>query len=399
MTAPVNPVDAHNGGPTPNASSVTAPGLTTLTDGDLLVGIFATAANATFSPPSGMVERGESAQSAGKNKVAVEFADQVLGAHGQTGPRTATTDKAAVGIGQLVALRPAGTTAPTTAPDAPTGLSTTPADGKVTLSWSAPASDGGSPILRYDVYRGTASGSEGTTPIGTSTETSFTDTSVTNGTRYYYTVKAVNAVGPGTSSAESSATPASAPAAPASLAATGGPGTVGLTWIAPSDGGSPITGYKVYRGTTSGGETLLTTIGAVTSWSDTVPAGTYYYTVSAINATGEGPKSSEAPATAGPPPAQTVPGAPQNLTGASASGKGVQLTWSAPASNGGSTILGYKVYRGTVSGVQTLLTQLGVVTTFKDASTTRGATYYYTVKAFNAIGDGPASNEVFARAK
>ena len=48
-----------------------------------------------------------------------------------------------------------------------------------------------------------------------------------------------------------------------------------------SDGGSPVTGYKVYRGTPSGGETLLTTLGNVTSFNDTGLSNgtTYFYKV------------------------------------------------------------------------------------------------------------------------
>jgi len=95
----------------------------------------------------------------------------------------------------------------------------------------------------------------------------------------------------------------------------------------------------------------------------------------------------------------TVPSAPRNLTAAPARGKGVQLSWSPPSSNGGSPITGYNIYRGTVSGGETLLTSVGNVTSFKDASTTRGQTYYYLVKAVNAIGEGPASNEANAIAK
>src|SRR5581483_10158931 len=96
---------------------------------------------------------------------------------------------------------------------------------------------------------------------------------------------------------------ASAPSAPASLTATPGNAQVSLSWSAAADGGSTVTNYKVYRGTTSGGETLLTTLGSVLSYTDTgVTNGqTYYYKVSAVNSVGEGPKSAEASATPSAP--------------------------------------------------------------------------------------------------
>jgi fibronectin type 3 domain-containing protein len=402
VSVPVNVVEVSSGGTTSSSTNVVAPTLTTLTFGDLLVGAFTIASGASFSPPSGMVELGETALASGKNKVGVELTGAILGAAGATGPRTAVADKAAVGIGQLFALRPAGAPVQPTAPGASSGLTATRGVQSVSLSWTAPTSDGGSPITGYNVYRGTTAGGEGSTPVGMSTTTTFSDSGLTNGTTYYYIVRAVNAVGPGAPSNEASATPgaiATVPGAPTSLSATGGQGTVHLTWAAPDNGGSQITNYRVYRGTSSGNETLLTTVGNVISWNDTVAAGTYYYKVSAVNGVGEGPQSFEASATATAPPSQTVPSAPQNLAGAPASGRGVQLTWSAPASNGGSAITGYRVYRGTASGAETLLTTLGVVTTFKDTGTTRGGAYYYKVTAINAIGESPRSDEVTVTAK
>jgi hypothetical protein len=92
--------------------------------------------------------------------------------------------------------------------------------------------------------------------------------------------------------------PPTVPGAP-SLTASGGSGVVHLTWSAPANGGSPITNYKVYRGASPGGETLLTQLGNVASFDDTAVSNgtTYYYTVSAVNSVGEGPVSSEASAT------------------------------------------------------------------------------------------------------
>jgi hypothetical protein len=66
-------------------------------------------------------------------------------------------------------------------------------------------------------------------------------------------------------------------------------GVVHLTWSQSDDGGSVITGYKILRGTTSGGETLLATVGKVSKYDDNTadPNTTYYYKVVAANAQGE----------------------------------------------------------------------------------------------------------------
>src|SRR5947199_1079459 len=100
----------------------------------------------------------------------------------------------------------------------------------------------------------------------------------------------------------SSVTP---PSAPQNLEAVAGDGNVGLSWQAPaSDGGSPITNYQIYRGTTSGGATFLATVGTVLTYSDTsVTNGqSYFYQVTATNAAGESPRSNEVSATPNPPP-------------------------------------------------------------------------------------------------
>ena len=92
----------------------------------------------------------------------------------------------------------------------------------------------------------------------------------------------------------------SPPSEPLNLQATAGDNKVTLDWTAPSDsGGWAITNYKIYRGTTPGGETLLATIGNVLSYADTTVTNDvkYYYQVSAVNSVGEGPRSTEVSAT------------------------------------------------------------------------------------------------------
>ena len=101
---------------------------------------------------------------------------------------------------------------------------------------------------------------------------------------------------------------ATAPGPPA-LTASAGSALAHLSWAAGSTGGSPITAYAVYRGTSPGSETLLTTLGQVTSYDDTAVTNgtTYYYRVSASNAIGEGPLSNEVSALPSAAPATPLP--------------------------------------------------------------------------------------------
>ena len=86
---------------------------------------------------------------------------------------------------------------PVTVPGAPTGLTATRGNTQVTLSWAAPASDGGSPVTGYDIYVGTTADLSGNAPVARVTGTVITVTNLINGTRYYFGVTAVNRVGEG----------------------------------------------------------------------------------------------------------------------------------------------------------------------------------------------------------
>ena len=278
-------------------------------------------------------------------------------------------------------------------PSAPQNLQATPGDAYVNLTWEAPSSDGGSDIVTYEVWRGGASGTESFL-IDAGLDLWFNDTGLINGQTYYYVVKAKNAMGPGPNSSEANAVPSptlTVPSEPEGLVATPSNGRVLLTWSAPTNnGGAAITNYTIYRGTSSGGETLLAIIADLLSYTDTdcTNGQTYYYRVGSVNSVGEGPLSEEASAR----PA-TVPMAPSALT-ATVTGDGqIELTWLAPA-DGGAPITNYNIYRGTTPGGETLLTSIGNVLRFDDAGLDIGTTYYYVVSAINSMGEGPMSIEV-----
>jgi hypothetical protein len=181
-------------------------------------------------------------------------------------------------------------------PGAPALTSATGGDSEVTLAWTAPADDGGAEITNYQVLRSASAGGE--VVVATVDNVLFyTDPGLSNGQTYWYVVAAVNSAGAGAASNELSAVPQAPPSAPRSLAAKAKAGQIKLTWLSPlSNGGADITGYEIWRGTSSGGEAKIATVGNVLSFIDfgVVRRTTYFYFVRAVNGFGlSGPNSNE----------------------------------------------------------------------------------------------------------
>jgi hypothetical protein len=182
-----------------------------------------------------------------------------------------------------------GTRPAPTAPGAPTLTSATPANGAVSVAWSAPSSDGGSAVTSYMATAAPGGASCTTASLGC------TILGLANGTSYSITVRATNAVGTGPASNALMATPRTVPTAPRSLTAKATGTGVTLKWSAPSsNGGAAISGYRVYRGSSStSGVVLATVSGGTLTFVDTgAPRkATSYYWVTALNSAGESARS------------------------------------------------------------------------------------------------------------
>ncbi|KXH71021.1 MAG: hypothetical protein AM326_12095 [Candidatus Thorarchaeota archaeon SMTZ-45] len=277
-------------------------------------------------------------------------------------------------------------------PSAPRTLQATSGEGQITLTWEAPVTDGGAPIVNYTIYRNLIPSS------WTCLETIgnilyFIDSGLTNGITYYYKVTALNIVGDSPKSNEAKAIPMTIPLEPQNLQAFSGDSEVTLTWEAPiDDGGSIITNYSIYRGTSSGGESYLNETGNVLSYIDVglINGVIYYYQIAAINSVGEGAKSNETNATP-----VTIPSEPLSLQ-ALPGDHNVSLLWNSPSSNGGSQITNYSIYKGESPGGESFLIEIGNVFKYEDIRLKNGKTYYYKVRARNALGLGSYSNEANA---
>jgi fibronectin type 3 domain-containing protein len=277
-------------------------------------------------------------------------------------------------------------------PDPPIGFLVEPGTGLVSLSWIHPSETGGSPITGFNIYRGEAADSLELLVEVPSSATFYTDMDVVDGRTYYYEIRTVTAGGEGSPTDTDSGLAFGPPGAPTNLVAVAGEAQVTLTWSEPdSDGGKPLVGYYIYRGTSTKSLGFLVELANLRRYVDKdVDNGVeYHYVVSALNEPGEGARTDIVSATP-----VGKPGAPTGFTASLTDGKAV-LTWAAPESDGGSPVTGYIILRGTGGGQLSVLETLGVVTTYTDDTVSEGDAYWYAVKVANAIGEGPQSDAQF----
>jgi len=285
----------------------------------------------------------------------------------------------------VVASLAAATLIPSTAlaasvPGQPTGVMADVGVQGSTVTWTPPASDGGSPITSYTIASSAGPTLTVQAPATSATITGLAAVSQT------FTVAATNAVGTGLASVPSSpVTPVNpnpgAPGAPTGITASVSNNVVTINWTPPaSSGTSPIVQYDIFS---SQGLVLIVPAPATsTTWSN-LPMTLQTFQLNAVNASGEGPDSASSNPVTPLGPAAGAPGAPTGVTATAGVGSAL-VTWTAPANTGTSAITSYEVLssggvRTTVGGTATsaVLTGLG----------TRPHTF--SVDAVNSSGPGP----------
>ena len=280
-------------------------------------------------------------------------------------------------------------------PDAPRLLRAERGDRSVTVTWQAPADNGGSAVTGYRVQWRT--GDQSFSPssrqkLVAADNTRYEIGGLANGTQHFVRVLAVNDLGDGDAPAEVPVTPATIPDPPRGLRAERGDRSVTVTWQAPADGGSAVTGYVVewsddHFDQSVHGQPLDAS--ALEYLVEGLVNGTQYSVrVLAVNDVGQGGAAPAVPAT----PA-SAPGVPSGVGAALGNGL-VTVSWGAP-DHGGSPITGYTVQwrdsddhfedsdPSVTAGGDTLSRRIG--------SLTNGTEYFVQVRATNDVGTGPWS--------
>ena len=305
----------------------------------------------------------------------------------------------AVGPGassEIVTVTPVGP------PEAPYGLTATPGNAQVVITFSQ-GSDGGSAIMNYQYSTDDGATFRAFSPVDITSPVTITKlstngvTNLTNGTSYTIRLKAVNAVGISDASDPVSSTPSTTPSPPTSLSGTPGDKQIEVSFTAGANGGSAITNYQY---STDNGATYLAfspadttspvTITKLSSNGTTDLTNGVAYTVrlKAVNSNGASTQSSSISVT---PILITEPPAPTSLSGV-AGNQAIYVLFT-QSGNGGRAITNYEY--STDNGVtfrafnpaQTF-SPVAITAASSDGTTTltNGTGYTVKLKAVNSVG-------------
>ncbi len=288
-----------------------------------------------------------------------------------------------------------GWTEPTaTVPSAPQSLVATARNLSASVTWAAPASNGGAAVDNYIVY---AYNYPAGTPAGPysyacGTCTSTTVAGLTNGQQYYFAAYAHNAIGWGAVAGSNVVVPApQPPTPPQSPSATPRNTSAIVSWAPPADnGGSAILDYYVFPYLYPSLAQLPYVVACATCTSVNVPNLTngqqYIFGIYARNAV----NFSTGVATNIVTPAVTTPNAPATVI-ASPGNTSATVAWSAPTDNGGGAITASYAMAFTtnpVADAQKFVQVCATCTSGTITGLTNGVAYQFLAFASNSAGNG-----------
>ncbi len=266
--------------------------------------------------------------------------------------------------------------APATVPGAPTalvfsGVTTS----EMTLYWTPPANDGGSPLLGYDVSVNSGS------PVRV-TGTSQSLTGLTSGTTYSVSIRAVNSVGSSASAltgSQQTVTPGT-PTGPATNLQFSGVSASSITasWTAPAAvSGWPTLGFQVR---VNGGTLTWVPVSSTTYTAGSLsPATSYSFDVFVVNGAGTSAALSSSQSTYA-----TVSDAPTDLVFSGVTDTSITAGWTPPANTGGANIVKYWV---SVDGGASV--DVGNVTSYTKTGLSASTWHTFAIAANNGIGNSP----------
>lgn len=290
------------------------------------------------------------------------------------------------------------TTPDTVNPSAPTGLTATAVSGtQINLSWNPSTDNVG--VTGYQIQRcpGTTSCLSGNpfVQIGTTTDTTFNNTGLTNGTSYRYRVRAVDAAGRQSSFSNivtATTRDTVAPTAPTDLTATPVSDTqIDLSWIASTDNVG-VNGYWIERCTGAACTNFArvnTSLVTDTNFSDTglTSATTYRYRVQAVDAAGNlSPFSTIANATT----LDTVVPTISNVAASDITETGATITWTTNEASDSQVEYGTTTSYGNSTPINTSRVTSHTVAL---SGLTPSTLYHYRVKSRDAAGNLATSGD------
>ena len=269
-------------------------------------------------------------------------------------------------------------------PGAPSIGAAMAGDGSATISFSAPTSDGNSPITGYVA---TATPDDGGTPVtATGSDEPFTLTGLANRTTYTVTIAAINGIGTGPASAPSNSFEPVAPLeittpSPLPTFAVNDP----ISMVLNASGGTGLFTWSLFPGDSLPSGLTLGTDGTI-SGTPTTAVTDQHFSVRVADVQTLGQASIKLMIMTIDPAPSTVPGAP-TIRSVTAGDGSATVGFTPPATDGGSAVTRY-----TVTSHPGSRTATGTGSPIRVTGLGNGTAYTFTVAATNSAGTGPSSS-------